>query len=122
LILTISLAILGFFPLGNFQLNSDFNRKLSEREQVVYLVKYGKIKTDAFSELINLPEAYKNTSVWGMIKFGLKDTEIIFYSKLYIEHDCNFYPKKPWKIIHRYAGFVYSSNNDKPSYKDFFSR
>lgn len=86
---------LWFFPLELFQLNSDFNRKLSEREQIVYLLNSGKIKPDSFSELIDLPEAYKNTSVGGMIKLGEKDKQIIFYTQLYIEYNCNSYPQNP---------------------------
>lgn len=126
-----------FFPILEISLSLNFHQKLAEREQLVSWVKSGELKPsyldigldgnplppkyrsnfgDISLQYRDIPNQYKDTSLEGEIVVfrEANQTQILFLTQLFADI-------RSEKLAGRYeySGFVYSSTNEYPSFKNF---
>ena len=106
----ITILILFFFPFTEIVLDIDFKMNKSEREKVTEMVENGTLKSNVSynSSLILLPERYQYLSKGGG-EIEVEKTDKGYYILFFTYRG----------ILDNFSGFVYSSNDQKPSKRTF---
>lgn len=108
----ITILLLFVVPFNQIILDIDFKRNKSEREQVAKMVENGELKPNVSynSSLIHLPKKYQHLSSGGgeiVVEKSGDGYNILFFTYR--------------GIMDNFSGFVYTSNDQKPSKKAFDS-
>jgi energy-coupling factor transporter transmembrane protein EcfT len=106
----LTVLLLFFFPFTEIILDIDFKTNKSEREKVTKMVENGTLKSNVSynSSLILLPKKYQHLSKGGG-EIEIEKTDKGYFILFFTYRG----------ILDNFSGFVYSSNDQKPSKNTF---